>query len=159
MTDKEVIKALECCSLIENPNGELKCKQCPFNGIFCGTGKEKTTATKIVLDLINRQQAEIDNLNGELITEKTRRGTAVNSYHEAQAEIERLQMENLMLSQRRTTFPEIIELVNNARTEAIKEFAGKIADVFCSHDKGDAYVREVVYNLVKEMVGEENDNR
>ena len=39
-----------------------------------------------------------------------------------QAEIERLQGENLMLSQKRITFPERIELVNNARAEGIKEY-------------------------------------
>lgn len=47
------------------------------------------------------------------------------------------------------------EDVQIARAEAIKEFAEKLADVFYSHDKGDTYVREVVYNLVKEMAGDE----
>ena len=48
---------------------------------------------------------------------------------------------------------ELAKYLDEIKSEAIKEFAGKIADVFCSHDKGDTYVREVVYNLVKEMVG------
>ena len=131
MTDKEIIKALECCSLIENPNGELKCKQCPFNGIFCGTGKEKITAKKIVIDLINRQQAEK----------------------------KELKTENLILSQKRFNIFERIEftdkLKKQAKAEAIKEFAENIKLEF--YKEFDEIIPSImadkIDNLVKEMVG------
>lgn len=42
------------------------------------------------------------------------------------AEIAKLKDEVLMLSQKRTTFPERIELVNNARENAIKEYKVKL---------------------------------
>lgn len=51
MTDKEIIKALECCS-----SPKANCEDCPcFN-------KDCISTTPYVLDLINRQQAEIEKL-------------------------------------------------------------------------------------------------
>jgi hypothetical protein len=118
------------------PVGSGSCSECPFDyqrkKRLTSTDKSCTTLMfDYALDLINRQQAE----NKELKTE------------------------NLILSQKRFNIFERIEftdkLKKQAKSEAIKEFAGKIADVFCSHDKGDTYVREIVYNLVKEMAGED----
>lgn len=51
MTDNEIIKALECCS-----NGE-PCANCPYQK-QC----DETDLAEIALDLINRQQAEIERL-------------------------------------------------------------------------------------------------
>ena len=53
MTDNEIIKALECCSV--NAMGE--CKECPLLNDFSPCG---VTLTTNALDLINRQKAEID---------------------------------------------------------------------------------------------------
>lgn len=55
-TDEEVIKALECC------NSHGKCEQCPY------FGKCKDLEPD-VLDLINRQKAEIERLNKCVKTE------------------------------------------------------------------------------------------
>jgi hypothetical protein len=53
MTDKEIIKALECCS---TPHTEVKCYCCKSaNGDICS----KLNPT-IILDLIRRQQEEIN---------------------------------------------------------------------------------------------------
>lgn len=54
MTDKEIIKALECCTKsIDNGN----CGDCPLLEKECIRG-----LPKYALDLINRQQAEIEEL-------------------------------------------------------------------------------------------------
>ena len=56
MTDKEIIRALECCS------EENKCQQCPYYN----KGNFKCLNYKFfkdLLDLINRQQAEIERLS------------------------------------------------------------------------------------------------
>ena len=51
MTDKEIIKALECCS-----SPKANCEDCPcFN-------KDCISTTPYVLDLINRQQETIETL-------------------------------------------------------------------------------------------------
>ena len=55
MTDKEIIKALRCCT-----SPTIDCDECPLNE-ECGTLEE------YALDLINRQQAEIEEL--ELLIE------------------------------------------------------------------------------------------
>ena len=53
-TDDEIVRALECCS-----QSDSACENCPANGIcdddsYCFTGA--------ILDLIKRQQAEIERL-------------------------------------------------------------------------------------------------
>lgn len=51
MTDKDIIKALECCK-----EGGCGCGGCYFKGKDC------TELDKVTLDLISRQQAEIERL-------------------------------------------------------------------------------------------------
>ncbi len=56
MSDNDIIKALECCSV----HGLLKCEKCPKKneGVTC-----MYALSKDALNLINRQQAEIERLN------------------------------------------------------------------------------------------------
>ena len=54
MTDKEIKKALECCTVDRN------CKGCPL--WECDISRCLETACKNAIDLINRQQAEIERL-------------------------------------------------------------------------------------------------
>ena len=59
MTDKEIIKALECHSV----STIAKCQCCPYRyEANCGH-----QMTRDALDLINRQQAEIERLQNESI--------------------------------------------------------------------------------------------
>lgn len=62
MTDNEIIRALECWS---TPHG---CTGCPFieQGCF-DCGNIPMDISKNILDLINRQKAEIGKLTGEKI--------------------------------------------------------------------------------------------
>ena len=57
MTDNEIIKALECCS---SQTTENTCGNCPLFNI--GRPDCYRTLAKHSLDLINRQQAEIERL-------------------------------------------------------------------------------------------------
>lgn len=58
MTDNEIIKGLECCSRDEKSN-KYTCKKCPYVVIegFC-----YDKVIRDAIDLINRQQAEIERL-------------------------------------------------------------------------------------------------
>ena len=56
MTDKEIIKALGLCFNI-NHNAGLNCGECPYKKDKCSLALYNDT-----IDLINRQQAEIDRL-------------------------------------------------------------------------------------------------
>jgi hypothetical protein len=61
MTDKEIIKALECCGHCECSNDKNK-TECPLYYMsFCRNYLRKQS-----LDLINRQQAEIERLSEAL---------------------------------------------------------------------------------------------
>ena len=55
MTDNEIIKALECC-------GADSCNYCPFYDDELGCD---CNLQFLALDLINRQKAEIENLQGK----------------------------------------------------------------------------------------------
>lgn len=55
MTDTEIIKALECCS------GET-CLGCSLDGKYIGSLECTTELSEVALDLIQRQQEELEKL-------------------------------------------------------------------------------------------------
>lgn len=57
MTDEQIIKALECCS-VDNHIGV--CKDCPFTEVC---DEDEQALQKHALDLINRQKAEAERLH------------------------------------------------------------------------------------------------
>ena len=122
MTDNEIIKALECCRDAESV---FDCQNCPY--IECTNKKGCITELHgDILDIINRQKAEIERLRN---TVKTDFLTVT---------------EKLKLSQ-----SEISEI----RTEAIKEFAKSISRLsFSDEENGESmmYLQDV-YDLVEEM--------
>ena len=96
---------------------------------------EKGCADELIkesLDFINRQKAEID----------------------------RLKSENLALSQKRITMVERIDIVNNARNKAIREFADQLKRFICLEEDEGSDFREEMYfkieSLAKEMTEEQN---
>ena len=60
MTDNEIIKALECCSIDDHIG---VCKECPFTDVC---DEDEQALQKHALDLINRQKAEIERLQKDL---------------------------------------------------------------------------------------------
>lgn len=65
MTDAEIIKALEWCLI-----GKGQCSECPLTNI--PLSKCRISLYRDVLDLINRQQEEIDRLKFNLKLERLR---------------------------------------------------------------------------------------
>ena len=77
MEDKEIIKALECCS-----NADEDCENCILNE-FCD--KHSFELIKGVYDLINRQKAEIERLKYNLkavLDEKSDHSEAIKEFAE-----------------------------------------------------------------------------
>lgn len=70
LTDEQIVKALELCTTIKTSEA---CDECPFKR---KCRDDNDILEKEALNLINRQKANIDNLNIEL---KAMRGSA-NSY-------------------------------------------------------------------------------
>ena len=128
MRDNEIIKAIECC-LSDEP---MPCQQhCPFVE-KCRGGECLDT---YAIDLFNRQKAEIENYR-----------------HNNQ----KLVVENLQM----------IKSIKHLKAEAIKEFAERLKDksskisLVCSGAlvKTDYTIAGTdLDNLVKEMVGDHND--
>lgn len=103
MTDNEIIKALECCI-----NDD--CDNCPDTFGNC-----EHNAMRNALDLINRQKAEIEEL-------QTDGETLAISLLNARKEIERLKDRNVEL------WGENRVACKKAKSEAIKEFAERLKE-------------------------------
>lgn len=145
MIDEEIIEALDLCT---QQNGSIPCYDCP-----CWNHDEQEcegidyTATR---NLINRQKAEYENLDTKL---KAMRGAA-NSY---KAENERLN--EIIKNCHKEILQKCDSCNNRIKTEAYKEFAERLKNEInvrttLSREQ-DKNVIHMMYNLLKEMVGEE----
>jgi hypothetical protein len=143
MTDKEIIKALECCISAES------CCVCGYTKMCDGT-----TIHQFALDLINRQKAEIDQYaqdQHELMIEMDK---LFDTVEKQKAEIERLKIEK----------DNLIRTYAECQAEAVKEFIERLktetveVDVSCGYGK-EHYTEAVtviaINNLAKETVGDE----
>jgi predicted HicB family RNase H-like nuclease len=151
MSDADIKKALELCAILDENN----CKKCPCREVCNEVDGE---LTKMVLDLINRKDAEIERLNNELVS-----ADEVIGFREA--EIERLQevTTNTVNSSIRFGLDKEQE-IRKAKSEAYKEFAERLQQEIQESKyriNDSPYARacnqvadwciEVSDNLVKEM--------
>lgn len=109
MTDNEIIKALECCEL-------YSCHKCP---LIEQCIEDDTFLPKYAIDLIKRQQAEI----------------------------ERLQ------KQHRLNLLEQLDVAENIKAEAIKEFAEKFKQRCIDGGIFPAYINRQLEITLKEFGG------
>ena len=153
-TDNEIIKALNGADGL----GHIS--------IYCADNNGKDVCSiKLVdiIDLINRQQAEIERLQNALFKQED---TMQMIIKERDAEIESLKND---LAKEFTCFvgsPHKVEScpffdeLENERAEAVKEFAERLKNeitIRTTHSKEqDELVLFYIDNLVKEMVGENN---
>lgn len=160
MKDKDIIKALECCSI------EINCRNCPIH--MENSAKCVCTLLRNAHDLITRQKTENENLKVELQSMRGAANSLKMHYEEAQAEIENLKNENFILSQKRANIFEITDAYGRGRSKAVKDFAERIkmsikanvVETLCNDVKGvynAEYVLDDIDILLKEMVGENND--
>jgi hypothetical protein len=131
MTDNEIIKALERCSV-----GTFACdEQCPC---FHSKSNLKVTSCRFelvgdALDLVNRQNAEVAKLQGIV--------RRLKQYDEVR---------DIRLHAR---------LTEKARAEAIKEFAERLKGI-AMQDGAFGYVDCYdIDNLIKEMVGADDEQK
>ena len=143
MTDKEVTMALECCG-----KSPPVCHECKYKG-KCNRIDCYDYLKRDALDLINRQQAEIDNYSHNIknLTEENR---------QLQSHVKRLkkydEQRDIALHSR---------LIATARAEAIKEFC-EILEEDCldfpceSTDSAMIVDVESYTKLDKKMVGDDS---
>jgi len=149
MTDAEIIKALEYC------NGFESCPDdCPYYSkefkkkLNCLDEKDGIMAKS--LDLINRQKAEIEELQSELIITKNNFENAKERYDEA-VKISQKMNEKLI---------DAYKKLQTAKSEAYKEFAERLKAYF--NDGRDVmYLQTFIHygidRLIKEL-SEVSDN-
>lgn len=140
-TDEEIMEALDICT---QQNSSIPCCDCP-----CWNDDEQECEViddTVILDLINRQKAEIERLK---------------------AEIERIQKARLkqaqFLAEQKAQKYELINKLSRAKTEAYKELAEKLKKK-CYEDFEETdemlapYVTEDnIDEVLKEMMGEKDD--
>lgn len=122
MADNGIIKALKCCK-----SAVASCEECPMyvEGVVCHGYELNEKA----LDLITRQQVEIERLNTENMLTMSER----NAF--------------------RASFYEVSKQLKTAKSEAVKEYAERLKEKKRELDRFILY-DEDIDNLVKEMVGD-----
>ena len=122
LTDKEIKKALECCA-----NG--KCGECPLFKEDCGDD----IICKNALDLITRQQAELENLKVENQSLRGAANSLKMHYENAQSEIESLKIFRGYAEKRASDYRTMRDKYLNAKSEAAKECLAKVKNYIKTH--------------------------
>ena len=108
-----------------------------------------------IIDLITRQQTENENLKVENQSLRTAANSLKMHYEEAQVEIDSLKIFRGYAEKRASDYRTMRDKYLNAKSEAVKEFAMKLK---CGVPQETGVIRcSDIDNLVKEMVGENND--
>lgn len=159
-TDEQIKKALECCN-----NGS--CIGCPFH---CGSSTCLANLQRAALDLINRQEAEIEKLRDERQYLRSKIGLLHGLEYITHTQV--LGEDFLILSKEANGYEKLSTFIES---KAIKEFAERLKEKFGNLEQTirtdrktipvelakaetDAILQigcpKIIDNLVKEMVGE-----
>ena len=161
MTDKEIIKALECCCKSNS------CEGCPLDYFTFSSSQCASELAIKSLDLINRQKAENKRLEKEVNLVSIQFQDLQERYEEAQAEIDRLKECPKCVYEYDGEITEYcvqgpcpnFKTVEQIKSEAVKEFAERLKEKFFETIRNYGLTKDVVEvcdidNLVKEMVGD-----
>jgi hypothetical protein len=162
MTDNEIVKALGCCLSSDDLIACWKCPAVKLDICCDGSSKISNGITNKVIDLINRQKAELEKKDIEIDILIKKKEALRDEIQDLTAAVERLTEENIILSQKRTNLIEIVNSYERGRAEAIKEFWSKLKThsrkMQSSDFSGEFWDRAILVedgdNLVKEMVGD-----
>ena len=155
LTDNEIIKALECCYTTENP-WENPCKNCPL----CDVEEcNDVLMAEYVKDLINRLQAQNKDLAETVHNLTLEKDALFDKLEELKAEVEKL---NALIKTKNKLIKGLDQSISYAYDRAIEEFAERLKEKSFQSFGNYGITRDVVEvcdidNLVKEMVGDDND--
>ena len=144
LTDAEIKKALECWSKVAC---EENCEKCSIGANNC----LQLNLEEISLDLINRQQAEIERLNKE--------AQMADGYAEALEERAKAEAYKECIEKVKTEIKQALESNHKAKHEHIKKHYYRLSCDFLATVRGkiDALsgLDYFLDNLYKELVGED----
>ncbi len=152
MTDNEIIKALKCCK-------DLKCSECPKKGNLFVTDCDVKLCDE-VLELIKRQQAEIEELKAK--NEKIYKAWSedlqdkIKFIHEQNEQLDDLRLEKYGIKAINKAVPTTRAVKRYIELKAYKEFAERLKEKSVFLEDGERYIGDAVKakdidNLVKEM--------
>lgn len=144
MTENEILNALQLCAQVNS-----KCTECPYFPHRCADRDCIEENVKDLLELINRQKAEIERLQSEFSTMRDTVNLYKNENEKWKAKVEALTQEKLALGRI------YVQKLTTVKYEAYKEFAEKLKEKRWAVKWRAKYVQVVIDNLLKEMVGEE----
>lgn len=152
LTESEIVKLLECCK-------KSQCSNCEYSKKCDGY-----TQVNYALDLITRQQAEIERLRKEVNLVSIQFQDLQERYEEAQAEIESLKIFRGYAEKRASDYKTMRDKYLNAKSEAVKECLTKVKNYIKTHcnpyGKPDfdydtsIKILNFIDKLAKEMVGD-----
>lgn len=137
MTDEEIIKALECCYTVGTP-----CRECPFDDTeHCND----ELMGQYILDLINRQRAEIKQKDTEIDILIRKNETLKDEVLELREEIERLQDIDKRLGEDVDLKLDYIYTLESqlktVKSETIKEVTAKLRKYVKFDINNDVYIK------------------
>ena len=159
MTDNEIIKALECCA----NNGD--CKECAINPHKGNYGYCTSLAIKQALDLINRQKAEIERKEKELVAfSKWNKDYEAEIYELRKSLLSKENLEESFSKSVKQFDKKLAKTVKLERAEAVKEFAERLKDYYTKkkiYDRPNAhtligFLFSLIDDIAEEMVGAES---
>ena len=153
MKENEIKKALEkWIKALKDDYKRLQLLDAPMD-CFEESHTDNIRKLSNALDLINRLQTKLSEALKCKATLRTNFMDARKEISRLKAENERLQEENLILSQKRANMYEILEANEKGRIRGFKEFANGLIEKAFSDGKYE--YRFYVENYLKEVVGED----
>ncbi len=158
-TDKEIVKALECCK-----SDTSVCNECPYDKI--GECIEKMCADSI--DLINRLQGENERLQGSVDRyniQVANQREQIEKYEPIKETLcvlwETMSSIGVAKGKEKPTLEELAEAVDHIKSEAYKEFANelKCRTHEISYNTLQVVTEYDIDNLLKELAGEDNESK
>lgn len=133
ITDEEIKSSLEVIATTRN------CNECKIRNCKWGTCNCSQITANAALDLINRQQAEIERLKSVQLVQANRI-----------AELRGTKLEQINVIQN------LKQQLITSKSEAVKEFAERLKKVWFDngYESPDVDFEDFVDNLVKEMAGD-----
>lgn len=153
MTDNEIIKALECMT-------GISCNDCHYSHEDCGDRiKDVEELSKYALDLINRQQEDIERL-------QSMNRAKLDTIHDLQADTNKLkeQLQNVTekFNCQQTVYADLSKIIKNQKEEIVRleyenEILSKNADTAFQdglNEAQDLYAEQIKDEIKSEAIKE-----
>ena len=151
MTDEQIIQAVDLCA-----NGQEDCRKCPLHSVYSANCIKRLM--NITLDLIKRQQAEIEKLTAE--NKKIHKAWSedlqdkIKFLHKKNEQLDDLRLEKYGIKSVNKAVPVTKATERYIERKAYKEFAEEFEKRCIASGIYPAITKDLLKNLVKEKTEE-----